>query len=204
MKKILLIALCLLIPSLAWGSYPTNLDSFSAKGAGDTIAEGDVNEMHTPIVQLETKLGTGADTPTNGDILKGTGVGTSGWAVLSTSDIPTGSAGTLTAGTSCVQNPFTGQTKTTQAHGLGAIPTMVVAYYECLSVDNGYAVGDRISLVTDIIGGNAGSVIRWDATNVYVLSDTNPPVAVNGTTPTTAVNLTASKWKVVAVPYKLN
>ena len=114
-----------------------------------------------------------------------------------------GATGILTAGTSCVQNPFTVNTKTTQAHGLGAIPTMVIAYYECISNDNNYVVGARTdALLVD--SQNSGSVIEWDATNVYILSGNLTLYSYDNTSPTSFITLTAAKWKVVAVPYKLN
>jgi hypothetical protein len=115
----------------------------------------------------------------------------------------TGITGRLTAGSPCVQNPVTVATKTTQAHGLGAIPNLVVAYYECLSADNNYAQGDRIMMQNEQ-SYYGGSMWRMDATNVYILTHaTNAPQALDGVTPESAVTLTASKWKAVVIPYKL-
>ena len=72
-------------------NYPTSLDSYSTKNAGDTIAEGHINDPQDAIEAIEAKIGTGADTPVSGDVMKGTGTGTSGWAALTTTDLPAGS-----------------------------------------------------------------------------------------------------------------
>ena len=110
---------------------------------------------------------------------------------------------TLTAGTSCVQNPWTASAKTTTAHGLGATPTMVVAYLENISAELGYAVGDRINLIVAQTAADSGSIISWDATNVDIISHSVRPYVVNKTTPASMVQITAANWKVVVVPYKL-
>lgn len=48
------------------------------------------HEVHSDaLINLETKVGTGADTPTAGDFLKGTGPGTSGWSPLTSGEIST-------------------------------------------------------------------------------------------------------------------
>lgn len=113
-------------------------------------------------------------------------------------------AGTLVTGTPCIQNPWAQSGKTVQAHGLGAIPTMVVAYLECLTAEEGYSVGDRIDYSMWEIADSVGFVIVIDATNVTILSSPNQIHSYNKTTPAGAVILTAAKWKVVAVPYRLN
>lgn len=45
-------------------NFPGSLDSYSTKGAGDTIAEGHVNDIQDAIEALETKVGIGAGMPT--------------------------------------------------------------------------------------------------------------------------------------------
>ena len=201
-------------------NFPASLDSYSTKAAGNTIAEGHVNDPQDAIEIIEQKVGIGASatiaqSASTNTALLGYGASSTGFTTISLNNtslckgpmalslLPTGITGTLTAGTPCVQNPFTVQTKTTQAHGLGAIPTVVDAYFECLSADNNYAAGDRIPAAW-VSSQNAGSIIRWDATNIYILSSNNQPYALDGTTPQAGVALTAVKWKVVAVPYKLN
>ena len=112
--------------------------------------------------------------------------------------------GTLTAGTSCVYAaPIAASVKTTTAHGLGVIPTMIVAYAECVIAEQGYSIGDRILQ-------NRGSEVNgfdveYDATNVVIMTSNNTPLTVlNKTTPAARVGVTAANWKLVAIPYKLN
>jgi hypothetical protein len=113
--------------------------------------------------------------------------------------------GTLTAGTSCVQNPAALNTKTTQAHGLGAIPNLVMSYLECLTGENGYSIGDRLyPWTSESTAGNFGYNAVWDATNVYIIMAGSGLHAINKTTPAGPVGLTMANWKIVAVPYKLN
>jgi hypothetical protein len=107
----------------------------------------------------------------------------------------------ITAGTPCVQNPWTASTITTQAHGLGAAPTIVVSYFECLSADINYSTGDRVDMGLAKIADTHGSCIEWDATNVVILSHGTMFLLPNKTSSATFTNATASKWKVVAVPY---
>lgn len=89
--------------------------------------------------------------PASGYVLSSVGGTDLGWIQ------PTASAGALVSGASCVQSPVSLATKTTQAHGLGKTPDLVVAYYECLSADNNYSVGDRIMMVDEMYG-NGGSM----------------------------------------------
>jgi|CXWL01.1.fsa_nt_gi hypothetical protein len=110
--------------------------------------------------------------------------------------------GTLIAGTSAVQSPFAANTKTTQAHGLGQIPTLVILYQECLIAEHGYSPGDRVYELIDWAG-NHGAQSVADATNVYILSNQAVSPVMNKTTPAGFVVPTAANWKMVAVPYRL-
>jgi hypothetical protein len=72
-------------------SYPTSIDSIpqptptspsnNPSNAGVAVAQTNA------IVALETKLGTGASTPTSGTVLTGNGTGTSAWATPATAGI---------------------------------------------------------------------------------------------------------------------
>jgi hypothetical protein len=110
----------------------------------------------------------------------------------------------LTAGTPCVQNPWAATTVTTQAHGLGAIPDMVVAYYECITAELGYVAGDRINMQIFTTSNVSGATVQYDATNVIMITGGNAPYAIDKATPANgSVALAAAKWKGVVVPYKL-
>lgn len=120
-------------------------------------------------------------------------------------DISAGQKATLKAGTTCQQNPVTLSTATTQAHGLGAVPHMVVAYLECLTAELGYSIGDRVHIqYKDNGAGNFGYMVEWDATNVRILQGSSAPQVLNRSTPGGASGVTLAKWKIVAVPYLLN
>jgi hypothetical protein len=74
--------------------YPTSLDTTSNQPVASTLVsieldgDGTANNVHsnvhgvhsTSIVQLETKIGTGASTATANKVLRATGIGTSAWA----------------------------------------------------------------------------------------------------------------------------
>jgi len=67
-------------------SYPTAIDTTGTlpnPSGTNTLASPDHGALHTSenvaIIGLETKLGTGASTPTSANFLVGTGTGTSAW-----------------------------------------------------------------------------------------------------------------------------
>ena len=111
--------------------------------------------------------------------------------------------GTLSAGTSCVMNPLAPGVQAT-AHGLGAIPDLIVFYMECLTAEIGYSIGDRFypSIYMDEGGGtNAGLGVAADATNVTIAFDNVISILRKDTG--ALGNVTAGSWKAVAVPYKI-
>lgn len=115
-------------------------------------------------------------------------------------------AGSLTAGTPLVINAtIATSTKTTQAHGLGAQPTFVMTYIECVTTDLGYAAGDRVRLSGDGApnANDNGFSVTTDGTNTYVSTSAGAidivPLAGGLVS---AIDMT--KWKLVATPYKLN
>jgi len=161
--------------------------------------------------------GTGAGTFTDGGVLIGNGTnpvqvttaGTSGHVLTSNGAgndptfqaIPTVS-GTLTAGTSCTKNPYAGATQTTQAHGLGAIPSLIDTYLECVSGEHGYSIGDRVQPYGLNINTDSGWVVHKDATNLIIITASNVPYVLHKTTSAVSV-ITAASWKVVATPFKV-
>tara|TARA_Y100000004_G_C8956716_1_gene431184 strand:- start:448 stop:1635 length:1188 start_codon:yes stop_codon:yes gene_type:complete len=93
--------------------FPTSLDTTTnlpvASGLSGVELDGDgnANKVHsnlhgttdTAVVAIETKMGTGASTPTSGNVLRGTGTGTSAWAKVAlttdvTGTLPVGNGGT--------------------------------------------------------------------------------------------------------------
>ena len=71
-------------------NYPTSLDTATelpSPTTGATIpALADANRSEA-IIAVETKIGTGASTPTDGTVLKGTGTGTSAFGTVDSGDV---------------------------------------------------------------------------------------------------------------------
>ena len=115
--------------------------------------------------------------------------------------------GILIAGTALTQNPYAVATTVTQAHGLGAIPNFsVLIYLECLTIDLGYAVGDRYicSPMSGTVGAQTTQFgVASDATNVVLRTSANLP-NIPSKTDGSGSTITAARWKVIATPYKLN
>lgn len=168
---------------------------------------GTLAEFNTACSNADFASLAGTETLTNktltsptisGPVLSGTITGT--YTLGGTPTIP----GVLVAGTTCAQNPVTTSTTTTQAHGLGAAPTFVIAYLECLTSELGYSIGDRVHMqFKDNGAGNFGYMVEWDATNVRILQGSAVPQLLNRATPVGVSSITAANWKIVAVPYKL-
>lgn len=108
----------------------------------------------------------------------------------------------VTAGTPLVLNPLAAST-TTQAHGLGAQPTLIELEMECLTTDNGYATGDKVK-----VGPHERAAAGSTAWSIYA-STTNVVLLFNGTTQpniahkSTRVNgnVTLANWKLTVTPY---
>jgi hypothetical protein len=133
-------------------------------------------------------------------VLSGTVTGT--YTLGGTPTIP----GSLTAGTILTKNPIAFSGVSTQAHGLGGIPTLYAAYLECLTTEQGWAVGDRVSIASAGANGNAGVpngiTIGSDSTTV-TLSITNN-IMVNHKTTGAGGYITAANWKLIVTPYRIN
>lgn len=135
------------------------------------------------------------NTPTiSSPALSGTSTGT--YTLGGTPTIP----GTISAGTPCVKSPYANNTKTTTAHGLGAVPVLMHTYLQCLTGELGYSVGDLVYNNVDQAAG-FGYSIAVDATNVTLLTNAGLAV-IHKTTPAGYVAATAANWSVIAQPYK--
>jgi len=93
--------------------FPTSLDTTTNLPIASNLSgveldgDGDANKVHsnlhgvtdTAIVAVETKMGTGASTPSSNKVLRATGTGTSAWAQVAlttdvTGTLPVGNGGT--------------------------------------------------------------------------------------------------------------
>lgn len=65
-------------------AYPTTWDTFSTKGAGDTIMAAHVNALQTSLIATQEKLGSGTPlTASTNTALLGTGESSTGYQVIS-------------------------------------------------------------------------------------------------------------------------
>ena len=68
-------------------------------------------------------------------------------------------------------------TKTTFAHGLGAIPFQFDLYLICKTADSGYAIGDIIKVTQSYHStagtSDIGAIMSADATNIYLTTGGN-------------------------------
>ena len=93
--------------------------------------------------------------------------------VVTFANTPVGTVSTFTS----AETTITASTKTTFAHGLGAIPFQFDLYLICKTADSGYAVGDIIK-VTQAYHSTAGTssigaIMSADATNIYLTTGGN-------------------------------
>lgn len=111
--------------------------------------------------------------------------------------------GTLTAGAVLTMNPLVYNSAVTQAHGLGAEPTMFKIVLQNLIAEGNYAPGDRLVMEPSPYNtGNNGFAVQVDATNV-VLRMSGGIQIPNKTTFVTFV-ATAADWELFITPYILN
>lgn len=157
-------------------------------GAGVATALAiNVGSAGAPVVN-----GGALGTPSSGDLSNCTGY-------------PESTTGTLTAGTPLVLNPYSASSTTTQAHGLGANPSMIDMTFECITGEGNWSAGDKIKLgpVQFGVSSTAAWNVSTDSTNV-VLITSNEGVYLLNKTARTIITATPANWKLTITPYKLN
>lgn len=122
------------------------------------------------ILKVDKIRGTGLDSDTIS--LDGTGNVTIPKNVTFSGTV----TGVITTFTSA-ETTISASTKTTLAHGLGAIPFQFDLYIICKTAEAGYAVGDIIK-VTQAYHSTAGTssigaIMSADATNIYLTTGPN-------------------------------
>lgn len=122
---------------------------------------------------------------------------------------PLGQPGTLSQGAIITMNPYTVNTTTTLAHGLGGNITFATTYLECLTTELGFAVGDRVMIGSIMLGDSTtvtpfGFTVTSDATNMVLVTHVSQNPATIIKTGRTLNNLTPANWKLVVVPYRIN
>lgn len=133
-------------------------------------------------------------------VLSGTVTGT--YTLGGTPTIP----GTLTAGTPLVLNPYAINSQTTQAHGLGAVPTFTRAELVCLTGELGYSANDRLEINIDQGDGSAWitTTIYKDATNLILTLTNNSSVSIARKDTKAKAEISPANWKLTVTPYRLN
>jgi hypothetical protein len=114
--------------------------------------------------------------------------------------------GTLSAGTQLVLDPYAVSSQPSVAHGLsGGQPTFTTWYLECLTNNNGYLVGDRVTTLGDGDTSNRAFCIvsDTDGATLIVTTTATTPMLPNKTTGA-AFGLTAAQWKLVVTPWRIN
>jgi len=185
--------------------------TLGALGAASPAIENPViTGAVTGAYSLETPVLTGDVTgvfnlvePTVTDpVIAGDLTGTYVLAGSPTSDVL---PGLVKVGTPLVQNPYAISSVASGAHGLGAIPTFVVAYLECLNTEGEYSVGDRVYWHADVDTGSAvnrGYSVGADATNIFLATMVTKPTLVTKTTHV-AFTITAADWKLVVTSFRI-
>lgn len=166
-------------------AYPGSFDTFTTKNAGDTIAQGHVNDLQTAVVSLEHKLGsssTGLAASTNTALL-GAGASASGFQIISLAN------SALVQGVLTAARGGTGVTNTNTAGGAviisatGELPAVSGSNLTLSQENMGFDSG-----VTGAIANNTATFVPFNFTFASV------PVIV--ATPGTHVATNTAQWDV--------
>jgi len=95
-------------------------------------------------------------------------------------------------------------TKTTYAHGFGALPKMMEFWLQCISAEEGYVVGEYAKPTQGFHStagtSNIGAVIYADTTNIYITTGGNAAGGMfklfNGDTGG-GITINNTKWKMI-------
>ena len=182
-------------------SYPgaldttTNLPIASALVSTELDGDGDANKVHSNLhgvlseaaVAIETKIGTGASTPTANKVLRGSGTGTSAWAQVA---LATDVSGTLPLANGGTGSTSAGAARTALGLGTAAVAATGISNTNVPVFTTGVADDDFLRVAgTNIEGRSAAEV----------LSDIGAsPVAGSGSI-TTVGTVTSGTWQGSAI-----
>lgn len=93
------------------------------------------------------------------------------------------------------QQAATANTTLTLAHGLGVQPKLYQTYLQCVTADQGYAVGAEIWMTPEAPGSSIGHSVQADATNITVYLGSGGFNAVN--TSHQGATLNSANWRMV-------
>jgi hypothetical protein len=98
-----------------------------------------------------------------------------------------------------IRNPYAVSTSPSVAHGI-VNPISAIPYLECITANQGYAVGDKLifGTLTDGAANTTKPTAFWNATNVGASCPNTLPVVMNFSTQVQGA-ITAANWKIMAL-----
>ncbi len=201
-------------------NYPISLDdstSLPTRATGNTIPAVDSNDPKSAIIQLETKVGTGASTPTTtGHVLTVTGAGATGWAatggatLTSLEGLPLVAGDTLyaTAADTLARLPKGTAAQVLKMNAGATAPEWGTAaggggqtLYEAIVASSG---GDYTTVGAAIAAGKKTIFVRNGTYVESALAITAPNITIVGESATEAIiNIGANLWSVSAAAENL-
>jgi hypothetical protein len=167
-------------------SYPTSIDSIQEPSptspTNNPSASGVSTAQTNAIVALETKLGTGASTPTSGTVMVGNGTGTSEWGAT------TGSGNVVLANSPTLVTPALG----TPSSG---VATNLTGTASGLTAGNVTTNANLTGPITS--SGNATSVASQTGTGSKFVMDTSPTLV----TPNLGTPASGTMTNVTGIPF---
>lgn len=116
-------------------------------------------------------------------------------------------SGGVVAGTAAEMNPVALNSRVTKAHGLGGVPTFARLHLVCLTADLSFAPGDTIDLSSSftMVAVSGAFQVRYTSSSIIIETSNNyPPYIATAASPPGAIaEITLSKWKLVATPYRV-
>ena len=104
---------------------------------------------------------------------------------------------TVQAGTTLEMNPLANNGDVTNTHGLSRVPDYIGFFGECLTADQGWAVGD-IAVVAETSRVMVGASLTNTYISVAAANNNWRIVSKNGSS---VANVTPARWKLIAIPY---
>ena len=182
-------------------SYPgaldttTNLPIASALVSTELDGDGDANKVHSNLhgvlseaaVAIETKIGTGASTPTANKVLRGSGTGTSAWAQVA---LATDVSGTLPLANGGTASTSAGDARTALGLGTAAVAATGISNTNVPVFTTGVADDDFLRVAGTSIEGRSAA---------EVLSDIGASAVAGSSSIVTVGTVTSGIWQGSAI-----
>lgn len=136
-------------------NFPTSLPAAGSASSSATLAAAGHTALHNnganEAVAIATKVGTGASTPTSGQVLRSTGAGTSLWGAVSLTTDVTGTLGVGNGGTGATSSTGTGSVV------LSTSPTLTTPAISTPTITSGGSWSGSPTIVTPTIASFVGA-----------------------------------------------